>query len=79
MHFELYKLKLSNTYNLWKWITLLRAIFHVLSLKAYIHPLSTKPNNYFFLKTIPNISMADLHVSFTWNTLDLQFLSLNML
>ena len=51
----------------------------MLSLKAYTHPLSTKPNTFFFLKSIPKISMADLHVSFTWNTSDLQFLSLNIL
>ena len=50
MYFELYKLKLSNTCNLWEWITPLKDILHVLSLKAYTHPLSTKANTFFFPK-----------------------------
>lgn len=65
MHFELYKLKFSNTYKFWTWLTLLN-IPHVLTLKVCTHPLSTKPNTIFFLKAILKISRADLDVSFVF-------------
>ena len=35
MHFELYKLKFSNTYNLWERLTPLKDILHVLFESLY--------------------------------------------